>query len=459
MNTFNFKQLKARSKVHFIGVGGISMSALAQIMLSKGFVVSGSDINYTPIIKSLEGLGLTFHSGHNAQNVKDCDLVVYTAAVKADNPELKWAVENGISTIERPILLGAIMRDFKMPLAVSGTHGKTTTTSMLSYILIKLGFDPTVLVGGELDIIGGNIKTGNGQHFVAEACEYHRSFLSFFPYGATITNIEADHLDYFKDLEDVIAAFSDFARLVPEDGYIVACGDDKNVLRSIEGVKRRIITFGINNPECNITAKDISLNNGTSYGLYIDNSLVCEVSLIAPGLHNVLNSLAALANAYALGLDVKAAAACLEDFRGAGRRFEYKGTLNGAVVYDDYAHHPTEVKVTLSAARAKAKGRVICIYQPHTYSRTISLLKDFSTAFSDANLVIMADIYAAREIDEGIISSKMLCDMINNQSHNAIYIGDFDSIEAYILQNTKDNDLIITTGAGDIFKVADSLVK
>lgn len=447
-----------RNKIHFIGVGGISMSGLAEFFLSRGYKVSGSDINYSDTIRHLEGLGLTFCGEHNAENVQGIDAVIYTSAVKHDNPEIAEARRQGIEIISRAQLLGYIMDDYKKSIAVAGTHGKTTVTSMISYIFEKLGTDPTILVGAHLDIIGGNMKTGNSDFFIAEACEYCRSFLSFYPYSATILNVEPDHLDYFKDADDYHSAYSEFLGNVNPDGFVVACYDDKDLMRLTENIPQKLVTYGLSGGD--FTAADITSDlSGTKYVLLYKEEKLCNVSLSLHGAHNISNSVAALANAYMYGLDMQKAANALKDFSGASRRFEYRGKVCGANVYDDYAHHPTEIRATLDTAREATEGKVICIFQPHTYSRTLTLFDEFVTAFDKADILILADIYAAREKDDGRVSSKMLADKIRQHFSECIYIGSFDEISSKVKSVAAEKDTVIVMGAGDIVKLTDILLQ
>ena len=447
-----------KRKFHFIGVGGISMSGLAEFFLSKGYEVSGSDINYSDVVCHLEGLGLKFFQGHNAENVHDADAVIFTSAVKADNPELAEASRLKIETVSRAQLLGYIMDNYKNSIAVAGTHGKTTVTSMISYIFEKTECDPTILVGAHLDIIGGNMKMGGSDYFIAEACEYCRSFLSFFPFSATILNVEPDHLDYFKDADDYHSAYSEFLGNVNGEGFVVACYDDKDLMRLTGNIPQRLITYGLTGGD--FRAADITSDlSGTKYVLLYKEEKLCNVSLSLHGSHNISNSLAALANAYMYGLDIQKAADALKDFKGASRRFEFRGTLSGANVYDDYAHHPTEIKATLDTAREATEGKVICIFQPHTYSRTLTLFDEFVNSFDKADMLILADIYAAREKDDGKVSSKMLADKIRQHFPDCIYIGSFDEIASTVKSVVGEKDTVIVMGAGDIVKLTDILLQ
>ncbi|MBQ3053770.1 MAG: UDP-N-acetylmuramate--L-alanine ligase [Clostridia bacterium] len=446
---------KSKGRVHFIGVGGISMSALAEILLGEGFAVSGSDRTNSPLITSLEEKGLTFYNGHSEKNITDdTALVVYTVAVKYDNPELIEARRRGIDVIPRSRLLGEIMEKYKYTMAVAGTHGKTTTTSMLAYIFTYAKKDPTIIVGGGLDLLNKKtLRLGKSQYLIAEACEYYRSFLDFKPFCATVLNIEPDHLDYYKDKEDFQSAFVDFIHNIIPGGYLIACIDDPDMDRIIKEAKANIITYGIEK-DADFTAKDIEFNDGyPTYTLVIKGEEICKVTLSVTGSHNILNSLAALANAYVLDIDMKQAAEYVGMFKGAVRRFEYKFDVNGAKVYDDYAHHPTEVKATVESAVKLPHNKLYCVFQPHTYSRAKTFLDKFAGSFKGADRVIVADIYAAREPFDGSISSQIIAERICQQGVDAVGISGNDKIAEYIKSKAMPGDIVVIMGAGDIFKI------
>jgi UDP-N-acetylmuramate--alanine ligase len=458
---FKLELLKPGTHVHFIGIGGISMSALAEILVNNGCLVSGSDIKESSLTDKLKDIGVRFFLGHAKENVTGADLVIYTAAVKNSNPEMQAARELNIPIIERPALLGEIMKKYQNAVAVSGTHGKTTTTSMVSLILMHANLDPTILVGGELDAIGGNVRVGNSTYFVTEACEYVESFLKFYPYIGIILNIEADHLDYFKDLDHIIHSFRKFAQLIPVNGYAIVCADDSNALRAVDGLKCNILTYGMKEQSYDWKAENITFNSYgfANFDIIYRGIKLTNIQLSIPGIHNVYNALAAAACAYALNVDIKHIAAALYAFKGTHRRFEIKGKLNGFTIVDDYAHHPTEIKATLAAASKFPHKRLWCIFQPHTYTRTLALLDEFSEAFVDADRVIIADIYAAREADEGKVHSRDLVEQINDKGGRAQHISDFDEIVSYILEQAQEGDLVITMGAGDIYKVGEMMLK
>ena len=448
--------IKEGMRIYLIGIGGISMSGIAQMLVKDKCVVSGSDRAASPLTDRLTELGVTVYIGHNPDNVKDCDLVVYSAAISADNPERQRAAELGITQIDRAEMLGIIMKGYECPIAVSGTHGKTTTSGMLSYIFMECGKNPTITVGGELDIIHGNVHVGGKKYFIAEACEYHQSFLRFFPKISIITNIEADHLDYFRDLDHIIDTFRSLAYLTPEDGAVIVNGEDNNIKKAIAGIDRRIITFGIRGDF------DYTIDNLTHDGFNHYTFTICkkgvpvgEVRLSVPGIHNVYDALAAFAAADYLGIPCEDICDSLYNFCGTHRRFETRGIMGGIIVVDDYAHHPTEINATLSAAREMKYNNIWCVFQPHTYTRTKTLFDDFVKVLSEsgANIVI-TDIYAAREADTGIVSAQELAAAIPN----AVYKKTFNEAADFIKAQAKRGDIVITMGAGDVYKIGDILL-
>ncbi len=445
--------MKKYSFVHFIGIGGISMSGIARVLLSNGIKVSGSDRGNSAIIDRLKENGAIIYSCHERENITNQDLVVYTAAVKGDNPEILEAKARGIEVIDRAEMMGRLMKDYKNSVSVAGTHGKTTVTSMMSYIMIKANLDPTVMVGGELDILGGNYKIGGNDYFICETCEYCRSFLKFFPTVAMILNVEEDHLDYYKDLDDIKDAFSDFARIVPKDGAVVVCADDKNAMDCISGAIAPTLTYGIKEGE--FKANNISYDSFgyPSFEIIKGDEKLLDIKLNVTGLHNVLNAVGCTAAAYAMGIDKAHIKEGLEAFSGTKRRFEKKGTLNGAVIIDDYAHHPTEIEATLQAVKNINHNKLWTVFQPHTYTRTYTLFEDFKRVLGEAQNVIIADIYAAREQDTGLVSSKQLADAIPN----AIYLESFEKIENYLRDNVSEGDIVLTVGAGNVVEIGEHL--
>lgn len=439
--------------VHMVGIGGISMSGLAEILMHRGIRITGSDLHTSEITDKLKAMGADIFPSHSASNIQDQNLVVYTAAVSKDNPELLAAQQKNIPVMERAQLLGAIMDQFPQAIAVSGTHGKTTTTSMVSSILLEGGLDPTIHVGGLLDMIGGNTRIGGGSYFVAEACEYKDSFLQFRPSVAIVLNVDADHLDYFKDLDHIRTSFERFLSNVRQPGAIVMNADDPQSRLLSKSLTRPVISYGIHSLDADWTADAIQFKDGYgSYSVFYRKAAWGNVSLSVPGIHNVSNSLAAIAACHSLGIPKAAILQGLKAFRGTHRRLEDKGSKNGVRVMDDYAHHPTEIQATLSAARAMTAGRLICVFQPHTYTRTHELLDDFSRSFALADTVVVTDIYAARERDNGLIHSRQLTDKVNQNTGNAVYVKSFGEIAKFLCDTVKAGDLVLTMGAGDIYK-------
>ena len=446
--------------IHFIGIGGISMSSLANILLTRGYKVSGSDSKESDLTRELESLGAKIHIGQSADNITDeIGLVVYTAAISDDNPELVAVREAGIPEMTRADFLGQLMREYDNVICVSGTHGKTTTTSLISQIFLDAEKDPTILCGGIIPMIKGNTRIGHSGHMIAEACEYTNSFLSFFPRIAVILNVEADHLDFFRDLDDIRASFKKFASLLPDDGALIINGEIDNVSYFTEGLKCRVITYGFGEG-FDYTAENITFDGFAcgGYDLVKNGSAVGHVQLSIPGEHNVSNSLAAAAAADICGIDMDTICRGLGAFGGVERRFEFKGMLGGARVIDDYAHHPDEIKATLSAALQYPHKKLWVVFQPHTYTRTISLMDKFASALSMADAVILPDIYAAREKNIYGVSSGDLQKKIGELGTESYYIPEFDDVETFLLENITEGDLLITMGAGNVVEIGDFLL-
>lgn len=455
--------------VHFIGIGGISMSALAELLHRQGFRVSGSDIKETPLTKHLESLGITVSYPQQASNIpEDCSVVIYTAAVHADNPEMVRATERSLPILERKDLLGQIMRQYRHVAGIAGSHGKTSTTSMLSLMLMEGALDPTILVGGVLDGIGGNLRMGSDRYLVVEACEYCNSFLSFYPTDAIILNIEAEHLDFFKDLEDIRNSFRKYSEILPESGTLVINGDIERLSELTDGLPAKVLTYGLCDTPAECASYDYAAANCAfdangfgSYDLYKKGQLLGRLSLRVIGKHNISNSVAAAALAFTYGVSFDAVAAALQKYTGTHRRFEYKGTVNGVRVYDDYAHHPSEISATLSAARACVSGtqKLWCVFQPHTFSRTKAFLPEFAESLALADTVVLADIYSAsREKDPGDISSGNIAELLQQKGKEVYYFHTFDEIEKFLSAHCAPDDLLITMGAGDIVSIAESFV-
>ncbi len=446
--------------IHFIGIGGISMSGLAEILLTEGFTVSGSDMHRSPLTETLEQKGITVSYRQTPANLTDdIDLIVHTAAIGAGNPELSAAVEKGIPCLTRAQLLGQMMRNYKMPVAVSGTHGKTTTTSMIAEILLKADTDPTLSIGGILRSIGGNIRIGKSDYFVTEACEYTNSFLEFFPKIGIILNIEEDHLDFFHGIDEIRDSFHRFAALLPEDGTLIVNGTIDGLETVIKKLPCRIITFG-DDPSFDYSFDHLTFDDAAcpAFTLHTRGGQTRTVTLSVPGEHNVYNALAALALSDLLGLPTDTVLDALRDFHGTDRRFEYKGQIGGVTVIDDYAHHPTEITATLQAAQNYPHNTLWCVFQPHTYSRTKAFLPEFAQALALADRVVLADIYAAREKDTLGVSSRMLQDEIRRLGKECAYFPSFDEIENFLLENCSVGDLLITMGAGDVVKIGENLL-
>ena len=450
------------AKIHFTGIGGISMSGLAEIMLSKGFTVTGSDSRESEITKHLESLGATIYYGQKASNVAaDTEVLIYTAAVKADNPELVAATEMNIPLLTRAEFLGQIMKNYHTAIGVSGTHGKTTTTSMLSQIMLEANTDPTILVGGIMPAINGNTRIGHSDNMITEACEYTNSFLSFAPTIGIILNVAADHLDFFKDLDDIRHSFRRYAELIPEDGALVINSDIDNLDYFTEGLKCNIITVGSDPEKSMYSAANITYDEFArgSYDLVVNGETKTHIVLKVTGEHNIYNSLASIAAAHFMGIDDNSIIAGLQQYGGTDRRFQYKGKVNGVTIIDDYAHHPTEIRATLTAARNYPHGRIICVFQPHTYSRTKAFLNDFADVLSMADVVVLADIYAAREQNTYGISSKDILDLLLEKGVNAHYFPSFEEIEKFLSENCVNGDLLITMGAGNVVEIGEDLLK
>jgi len=447
------KGLEGVHHVHFVGIGGIGMSGIARVLLEEGYRVSGSDLRVSPLTEALVGLGGTVYEGHAAKNIAGADLVVVSSAVPPHNPEVLAAQETGIPVVSRAKILGPLMED-RYGVAVAGTHGKTTTSAMIALILERAGLDPTIIVGGVIPELGSNAKAGKGKYLVLEADEYQRTFLGLSPSVALVTNIEMDHPDYFRDLEDIYQAYLEFVKLVPQEGEIFLCADDSMGQRlEKEPHLAEITTYGLG-PRARWRAADLAANaaGGSDFRVLASGRSRGEFTLRIPGRHNVKNGLAALAVSDYLGIDLIEAGKTLAQFRGVERRFEVKGEAAGVMVIDDYAHHPTEIKATLAAARERyPERRVWAVFQPHTYSRTKALLSEFASSFGDADQVVVTDIYPARETDDLGVSSQALLATMNHPG--AHYVGALSDVVTMLSQQLRGGDLLITLGAGDIYEV------
>ena len=436
------------------------MSGLAMLFLREGFTVSGSDSTESGLTERLRELGAMVTIGQSAGNItEDIDVVIYTAAIRDDNPELARAKEAGLPLLTRAELLGQVMRNYRVPIAVAGTHGKTTTTSMAAHVLLAADLDPTVSVGGMLPAIGGNFRVGAHETILVEACEYKNSFFSFAPRVGMILNIEADHLDFFKDLDDVRASFRHFAGLIPEEGTLIINTEIPDLDAFTADLSCRVMTYGLD-PASDISASDITYDEfgRASFTALYGGAPVGHYNLKVPGEHNVSNALAVIAMGFVLDIPPSKVSEGLSDFTGTDRRFQIKGEVRGITIVDDYAHHPTEIKATLTAAAAHRGGEIWCVFQPHTYTRTKALLPEFAKALSLADKVILADIYAAREKDEYGISSDDLRAAVDALGTEAWYLPTFEEIETFVSENCKSGDLLITMGAGNIVEVGEHLL-
>lgn len=449
------------AKLHFTGIGGISMSALAEIMLSRGFAITGSDSKESEITKHLETLGATVFYGQKASNVsEDIDVLVYTAAVKEDNPELMAAKELGIPLLTRAQFLGQIMKNYPTAIGVAGTHGKTTTTSMLSQVMLAADTDPTILVGGIMPAIKGNTRVGHSDKLITEACEYTNSFLSFSPTIGIILNVAADHLDFFKDLDDIRLSFRKYAELIPENGALIINSDIDDVEYFTNGLKCNVITVGSDSSKSNYSPKNITYDDFArgSYDLVINGDTTTHIVLKVTGEHNIYNSLATIAAAHFMGINDSDILAGLQQYGGTDRRFQYKGKIGGVSIIDDYAHHPDEIIATINTAKHYPHKKMWVVFQPHTYTRTKSLLPEFAESLSKADAVVLADIYAAREKNTLGISSKNLMAEIEKLGCEVYYFPSFNEIENFLLENCSTEDLLITMGAGDVVKIGEHLL-
>ncbi len=447
--------IQSGCKGHLVGIGGVSMSPLAEVLCNMGVAISGSDINDSQTVHHLRSLGIEVKTGsHKAENIAGADFLIRTAAAREDNVEIAAARQAGLPIFERAEAWGYIMRGYKDAVCVAGTHGKTTTTSMVTHILMAAGKDPTVMIGGTLPKLNSGYHVGSGDVIVLEACEYYNSYHCFFPTVAVILNVDMDHIDFFKSLDDVKASFRTFAALAPADGAIVCNADDKNTMDALAPLGRELLTFGFDEGARVRAVNIVTVGRTSSLDVLYNGELYCHLNLNVPGHHNIMNALAATSAAIALGIPANAIAEGFSDFTGAGRRFEYKGTVNGACVYDDYAHHPSELKNLLDMAGGLGYQRILLAFQPHTYTRTKALFDDFLTELSRPDLVFLAEIYAAREKNTVGISSKDLAERVAT----AVYCPTFGDMVRRIRSIASEGDLILTVGAGDIYKVGEKLI-
>ena len=439
------------NRVHLVGIGGVSMRPLGLVLRGMGVIVTGSDMNASVSTDDLIAQGIPVFIGHRAENIRGASCVIRTAAAHNDNPEIAGARELGIPIFERAQAWGFIMKAYQNAICVAGTHGKTTTTSMITHVFMEAGKDPTVMIGGHLPLLGAGHRVGQGDTIIAESCEYCNSFHAFFPTTAVVLNVEADHLDFFKDLKDVQDSFRKFAILVPEGGHIIANADDENALQALAGLP--LFTFGMGET-ANVRGENFS-HDYRDFDVTVDGKNYCHLSLSVVGKHNALNALAACAAAYVHGIDGETCVRGLSTFTGAGRRMEFKGRFRGADVYDDYAHHPGELHALLTAVKTMGYKRIICAFQPHTYTRTKALFDDFVWELQAVDVPIVAEIYAAREQNTVGISSADLC----NEIPGSIYCPTLQDVTKVLAETAQDGDLILTVGAGDIYKAGEALLK
>lgn len=450
--------LKLPEQVHFIGIGGAGMSALATVLLALGYRVSGSDLVSTPVTKRLEALGGKCYVGHDRSNVQGARLVVISSAINPENPELVAAKEMGIPVIHRAELLAWVLNR-KKGIAVAGAHGKTTTTSMLALTLEKNGFDPTIIIGGELNDIGGNAKLGQGEYVVAESDESDGSFLKLKPLAAIVTNIEDDHLDHYGSVENIKKAFKTFLSGIPAAGTAVVCLDDPNVREVAGSLNVPLVTYGLNSG-ADYTLKEIFLNGPhTGADVYHGDRRLGTIELFVPGRHNLVNALGVVALARWLGLDFARVAWALKDFRGVGRRFQFIGAAGGVRVFDDYAHHPTEIKATLQAARTLGQKRVLAVFQPHRYTRTALLHERFGEAFGDADYIVMTDIYSAGEPPLEGVTTRLIIEAVEKRDgRQVVYCPALEDAVEHLAGAVRPGDLVLTIGAGNVWKVGEMLL-
>lgn len=445
--------MKPGIRAHLIGIGGVSMSPLAEVLRGEGLIISGSDIAESRSVEHLRTLGISITIGHWAENVAGADVVIRTAAAHDDNPEILAARAQGIPVFERAQAWGELMKNYQNAICIAGTHGKTTTTSMCTHICMAAEIDPTIMIGGTLPLLGASHRVGQGDTIVLESCEYCNSFLSFSPTIAVILNVEEDHLDFFHDIEEIVHSFRMFAERTPRDGVVIVNAEDARAVQVVQGLERPIVTFGMTQ-EADIYCDDLQWVDGLAhFDIIAEGERYARVSLRVPGMHNVMNALAAAAAAYVLDLDGKAVEDGLSGFCGAARRMEYKGEVKGAAVFDDYAHHPAELRALFTAVRRLPYQRIICAFQPHTYTRTHALFDDFVKELQAADVLLLAEIYAAREDNEIGISSRDLAQKIPN----ALYFEELSALADHLYEIAQPGDLILTVGAGNIYQVGENI--
>jgi len=448
------RHIKSGHRCHFVGIGGVSMSPLAEILRGMGVHITGSDLSESPAISKLRSLGIDVTVGHCAENVHGAGFIVRTAAAREENVEIMEARKLGIPVFERAQAWGFIMSGYKNAICVAGVHGKTTTTSMVTHILLAAETDPTIMIGGSLPVLGSGYRVGNGDVIALESCEYYNSFHNFCPTVAVVLNVDADHLDFFRDIDDLKSSFRKFASLVPEGGHIVCNGDDENTMEALAPLGRELFTFGFSG---NVRVRGVNVSavgRNPTMDVLLDGKPLCRVTLQMPGVHNLLNALAAATAALSVGIPAMAIEKGLYAYTGVGRRFEFKGSYNGADIYDDYAHHPCELRALLDAVSTLDYKRVILAFQPHTFSRTKALFSDFVTELGRADFTFLAEIYAAREKNDIGITSSVLAEAVPG----AKCCPEFSGLTKEIGAIAREGDIVLTVGAGDIFKVGEALL-
>ncbi|MBN1290927.1 MAG: UDP-N-acetylmuramate--L-alanine ligase [Candidatus Latescibacteria bacterium] len=445
--------------IHLIGIGGSGMSGIAEILVNLGFTVTGSDLRSTTVTERLEFFGARIFIGHIAENITGCDVVVYSSAVKKDNPEIIAARERKIPVIGRPEMLAELMR-MKYGICIAGTHGKTTTTSMTGRVLTQGNIDPTIIVGGRVEDFGGGAKIGQSHYFVLEADEYDRTFLKLTPVIAVVTNIDTDHLDCYKNLEDIRSAFLEFVNKVPFYGSVILCIDDNGVQSIIPGISRRMVSYGISR-QAEIRADNITFSGTESTFDVFCRGLYCgKINLKVPGIHNIRNALAALSVGYEMSVPFVTIAEALGDFKSVGRRFEIKGEENGIMVVDDFAHHPTEIIACLEGVRAGYDRRIVAVFQPHLYSRTKDFHKEFGRAFMNSDVLVVTDVYPAREEPVEGVTGKLVSDSAQAAGHrNVSYVENRADLANAVKEIVREGDIVITFGAGDVHKTGTELLE
>ena len=450
--------LDEAKRIHFIGIGGCSMSGIARILKAQGHEITGSDRGHTQFTDRLEQDGITVYYGHSAEQAKNADLIVYSAAIKPENPERVYGREHGIPELERSVALGQLSARFHEVVAVAGCHGKTTITSMLAFVNEEANLDATVHVGGFMELLGGGVRLGKSDLFITEACEYVESFLTLKPTIAIVNNIDDDHLDYYGDIDHIIAAFRKFLALVPETGTILACTDDVYVRELLPELGKNVVTYGLNKGDIHADRIAFDALGHPSFDLYDHDEKIGSVQLHVPGRHNVINALATYAASKHCGVTFEQYADAMERFRNTSRRFELLGEKNGVKVFHDYGHHPNEIKETLAAATHVPHGRIFCVFQCNSYTRARTLFCEHVTCFRDADEVLVPDIYPGREVDTGIVHARDMVAGINRETHNAQYLGTFENIAAYLDGHAVPGDIVITVGSGDVYRQSQKLL-